>query len=137
MNGYLLDTDIVIEILRKNTSVLARLREAEAHQSLIAIHALTYYETLRGLLRIQASRQLLEFESLCEEIVIVHTTRATLDLAAHLYSELAVAGQLIGDADILIGAAALINNLVVVTHNLNHFGRIANLTVEDWTILIP
>lgn len=108
----------------------------EVNQHVIAIHALTYYETLRGLLRIQASRQLREFEALCEEIVIVHTTRDALDLAARFYTELATQGQVIGDADILIGAAALINDMVVVTHNLNHFGRIPDLTIEDWTVAI-
>lgn len=137
MNGYLLDTDIVIEVLRKNPNVLARLTAAESVQQAIAIHALTYYETLRGLLRIQASRQLREFEALCEEIVILHTSRPALDAAARLYANLAAQGQLIGDADILISATALVNNLVIVTHNLNHFGRIPSLTIEDWTVATP
>lgn len=134
MNGYLLDTDIVIEILRKNPTVLAHLTAAESAQLPIAIHALTYYETKRGLLRVQASRQMIEFEALCEEITILHTSRPALDIPARVYADLASQGQLIGDADILIGATALMNSLVVVTHNLNHFGRIPSLTVEDWTI---
>ncbi|MCS7300207.1 MAG: type II toxin-antitoxin system VapC family toxin [Fimbriimonadales bacterium] len=137
MNGYLLDTDIAIETLRKNPAVLARLSQAEARQELIAIHALTFYETLRGLVQIQAQRQLREFELLCDEITILQTSRSALETAARLYAELAARGQLIGNADILIGAAAVSSNLIVVTHNLKHFSRIPSLVVEDWTISAP
>lgn len=137
MNGYLLDTDIVIEVLRKNPTVLARMAVAESTLLPMAIHALTYYETRRGLIRIQASQQLREFETLCEEITILHTSRSALDIASQIYANLASQGQIIGDADILISAAALTNNLVVVTHNLNHFGRIPSLTIEDWTVALP
>ncbi len=38
----------------------------------------------------------------------------------------------IGDADILIAATAIENNLAIVTNNESHFNRITNLQVINW-----
>ena len=60
--------------------------------------------------------------------------QAALDKAAEIYADLRAAGQLIEDADILIAAIALVNNLTLVTNNTSHFSRIAGLQLEDWLI---
>ena len=52
--------------------------------------------------------------------------------AADIYADLSKRGELIGDADILIGATALVNALGVVTNNEDHFRRIRDLHVENW-----
>ena len=36
--------------------------------------------------------------------------------------------------DLRIGAIALANDMTVLTRNLIDFGRVPNLTVEDWTV---
>ena len=52
--------------------------------------------------------------------------------AAEIYADLKADGSLIGDADILIAAMAMVNDLVVVTNNESHFNRIKDLQVENW-----
>ena len=37
-----------------------------------------------------------------------------------------------GDMDMLIAAAALSQNAVLVSHKVRHFSRIRGLKVEDW-----
>ncbi len=44
------------------------------------------------------------------------------------------AGTLIGDADILIAASALVYDLVVVTNNEDHFRRVPGLQMENWLV---
>ena len=39
---------------------------------------------------------------------------------------------LISDADILIGATALVNDFGVVTNNISHFEYIKDLILENW-----
>jgi predicted nucleic acid-binding protein len=39
---------------------------------------------------------------------------------------------LIGDADILIAASALVNGFAIVTNNGEHFRRVRNLEVLNW-----
>jgi tRNA(fMet)-specific endonuclease VapC len=41
-------------------------------------------------------------------------------------------GILIDDFDILIGATVLVNNLMLVTNNEQHFNRIDGLMLENW-----
>lgn len=41
-------------------------------------------------------------------------------------------GTPIGALDMLIAAIALAHNLILVTHNIREFGRIAGLRLADW-----
>jgi tRNA(fMet)-specific endonuclease VapC len=51
-----------------------------------------------------------------------------------LRATLESAGTPIGPYDMQIASIALVHGLIVVTHNTREFGRIAELTVEDWEI---
>jgi len=50
------------------------------------------------------------------------------DIAAHLQQT----GQPIGHMDTQIAAHALVLGLPLVTHNMQHFGRVPGLKLEDW-----
>jgi tRNA(fMet)-specific endonuclease VapC len=54
--------------------------------------------------------------------------------AAELLSELYSIGQPIGVEDVMIGAIALSNCLVVVSANTKHFSRITDLKSENWLL---
>lgn len=56
-----------------------------------------------------------------------------LDLYAKEKARLKKAGEPIDDFDLLIGVTAVTHNLIMVTHNPNHFKRIAGIDLEDWT----
>jgi tRNA(fMet)-specific endonuclease VapC len=45
---------------------------------------------------------------------------------------MALRAQPIGERDLVIAATALAADLIVVTGNLQHFGRVPGLEVEDW-----
>lgn len=44
-------------------------------------------------------------------------------------------GLPIGPLDLLIAAQALSRNLILVTNNTREFSRVAQLQIEDWTLL--
>lgn len=134
MNGYILDTNIVTAYLKKNPLVMQRMRHAEATGHPVMLNAVSYYETRRGLLFAGARVQMTAFERLWRALGIVMIDQAALDKAAEIYADLRAAGQLIEDADILIAAIALVNDLTLVTNNTAHFSRIAGLQLEDWLI---
>jgi tRNA(fMet)-specific endonuclease VapC len=58
---------------------------------------------------------------------------SSLDTYAKEKARLRKTGQLIDDFDILIGATAVTNDMIMVTNNVSHLGRIENNTIEDWT----
>jgi tRNA(fMet)-specific endonuclease VapC len=58
------------------------------------------------------------------------------DSAAEFYAEirsdLTRRGLIIGPNDLMIAAICRANDVTLVTHNVNEFGRVAGLTIEDW-----
>ena len=54
------------------------------------------------------------------------------DMASQIYINLKQAGQLIGDADILIAAYCIVNDYTLVTRNRRDFMRISNLKFVNW-----
>jgi len=42
-------------------------------------------------------------------------------------------GNAIDDIDFLIAGIAIENDMILVTRNTNHFGRINRLEVQDWS----
>ncbi len=132
MRGYTLDTNVVAAHIKKNPLVMQRVRDAEASGHPVMLNAVSYYETKRGLLFAGAQTQMTAFEQLWRVQGIVMMDQAVLDKAANIYADLRVAGQLIEDADILMAAIALVNDLALVTNNTSHFSRLTDLQIEDW-----
>lgn len=57
-----------------------------------------------------------------------------LDFYAKEKVRLRKLGIPIDEFDLLIGATAIANGLTMVTNNTNHFARIENIQLEDWTV---
>lgn len=97
-----------------------------------SLSSITRYEVLRGLKARGAARQAARFEAQCQASVVLPLTDEVVVTAADLYAWLHRAGQLIGEANSLIAATALVNDLTLVTNNLGHFRRIPDLRVTTW-----
>lgn len=57
----------------------------------------------------------------------------SLDIYAKEKAKLRRQGLMIDDFDILIGATAVANDMVMVTNNVAHLSRLDNIVIEDWT----
>lgn len=57
----------------------------------------------------------------------------TLPLFGDIKAELKRKGTLIDDFDILIGCAAIVSNLTMVTDNVKHLERLPGIVIENWT----
>jgi tRNA(fMet)-specific endonuclease VapC len=60
------------------------------------------------------------------------------DSAAEVYAEirsdLVQRGLVIGPNDLMIASICQANDVILVTHNVNEFGRVASLKIEDWEL---
>lgn len=128
----LLDTDTLSAVMRGNPGVIARAREYLAEHGAFAFSIITRYEILRGLKAKDASAQLRAFDLFCGTCLILPLTDEIVVRAAEIFAALKQRGEPIGDADILIGASAVVNGLAVVTNNEDHFRRIPRLDVQNW-----
>lgn len=127
-----LDTDILSLLMRKNSSVLAKAREYLSEHGRFTISIITRYEILRGLKAKGAQQQASRFEDFCAKNRVLPITDDVVLRAADIYADLYKRGELIGDADILIAASALVNGFAIVTNNVEHFRRVKSLEVLNW-----
>jgi tRNA(fMet)-specific endonuclease VapC len=70
-----------------------------------------------------------------EKLISVVPIYNALDIYATEKAQLATSGKTIDDFDLLIGATALANNMILVTDNEKHFKNIQGIKVENWVIL--
>lgn len=126
----LLDTDVCIEMLRGNPSVIDKRRE---YDDSIALSFMTIAELFFGAAK---SDQPNENSNLIEEffitVEIIHTDVDILRKFGEIKAALAKSETLLPDADLFIAATALIHCNLLVTGNVRHFKRIAELRIENW-----
>lgn len=127
-----LDTDILSAVMKKNPQVLSQARNYLKTSGRFTISIITKYEILRGLKAKNATRQIINFDLLCKRMSILPLTDEIIVKAADIYADLSQRGELIGDADILIAATAIINGCKVSTNNTYDFERIPGLELENW-----
>jgi len=128
----LLDTDILSAVMKRQPTALSRSAAYLADHRRFTFSLITRYEVRRGLAARSATTQIRAFDRFCEASEVLPITEAVAVRASEIYGGLRRRGVVIGDADILIAATALENDLAVVTNNEAHFSRIPGLSLENW-----
>jgi tRNA(fMet)-specific endonuclease VapC len=133
MPPTILDTDILSALMRQNPRVVTKARQYLEEHGRFTLSAITMYEIQRGLKARNAIKQQKAFKTLCRSSTVLPVDDAVVDRASSsIYADLASRDELIGDADILITATALVSEMRLATNNLRHFRRISGLRVENW-----
>jgi tRNA(fMet)-specific endonuclease VapC len=132
MNEVLLDTDTLSFFLRNIPKVMAQANDYLKFHKGFTFSVVTNFEILRGLKIKNAIRQITKFGLICLQSKELQLTDSIINCAADIYADLYKRGLLILDADILIAATALENNLSIVTNNESHFNRITGLQILNW-----
>jgi len=127
---YVLDTDTVSLIVRKNTSVIENLIKHEEDE--ICISVISYAELCYGLEKKGSGRLFTEVNSILGKFSIIAFDESQSEIYGKIRVALEKSGTPVGDMDMLIAAAALSAGAVLVSHNTSHFSRIKGLKIEDW-----
>jgi len=126
----LLDTDICIEILRKNMKVI---KKRDQYDDTTAISFMSVAELYYGA---EKSSNPIKNRFLVEEFLltidVIHTDNEILKKFGQLKNQLHKEGLLLPDADIFIAATAYMKADTLVTGNIKHFQRFPNLNIERW-----
>lgn len=128
----LIDTDVLSHLMRNTHQALRRATVYLADHSRLTISLVTRFEILRGLKANGATTKLAAFQVFCTTIEVMPITNTTVDRASDIYADLYSRGQLIPDADLLIAATALEHGFVLATNNVRDFGRIKQLSIDNW-----
>ena len=131
--GYLLDTDILIAMLRDcgDTTGL-RGRALAAGLDNCHVSAISIAELYSGAYKMCSERGLHEVEFIKTIFDIVPFADEDSEIFGRNKTILSKDGHIIGDMDVMIGSTAVARGFTMVTHNKKHFSRIPKLQVEDW-----
>ena len=133
MVNYLLDTNIVSYILkRKNLVVNRKLQEVRSLGEKVFVSCISYYEIKRGLLALNATRKLAEFQTFFQKYEVLYLDDIEIiETASRIHADLKKKGRLIQDADVLIAATAITRGLVLVSND-SDMGRVEGIDIENW-----
>jgi tRNA(fMet)-specific endonuclease VapC len=127
---YLLDTNVVIGLLKDTASKLAQ-RARRENPADVAISAVVVHELFYGAFK---SRRTSQNVALIDalQFAVLELDKEDARQAGEVRAILASKGMPIGPYDVLIAGQARARNLVLVTHNTEEFGRVPGLRLDDW-----
>jgi tRNA(fMet)-specific endonuclease VapC len=131
---YLLDTNVVAMYLNRRSPILRAKLEAIAPRD-IAVCSVVKFELVYGAMRSgNPPRNLANQQEFLDYFVSLPFDDRAARKAGEIRNNLASLGTPIGPYDLLIAAIAIVNDLILVTHNTREFERVAELKLEDWEV---
>jgi tRNA(fMet)-specific endonuclease VapC len=130
---HLLDTNSVIAILSGRSDKISAKIVTSATGS-IALPTIVAHELYFGAYKSAGVAQNLNIlRNFTRDIPVLDYDQRDAMLAGEVRALLAAQGTPIGPYDVLIAGQAKARGMTVVTNNVGEFGRVAGLSVEDWT----
>jgi tRNA(fMet)-specific endonuclease VapC len=133
---FLLDTNACIALINAQPASVREHFENElrggstAHVSSIVVFELCY-GIAKSTLRDKNSQNLAKF--LSGRVNLLTFDEEDARFAGELRAEMESIGRPIGDYDLLIAGQALCREMTLITANTREFGRIKDLSLEDWS----
>ena len=131
MLRYLLDTNIVIYVLKRRPIEVLSVFNANA--SRMAISSITLAELMHGAEKSsRVTENLMAIEDFCSRLdVLPYGSKAAQHYGA-IRAHLEKLGRPIGVNDLHIAAHARSEGLVLVTNNASEFERVPALEIDNW-----
>ena len=134
MPGYLLDTNVLSELMKRRPSpdVARRVRELDPDEAFTS--AVCFLELRFGAARHPRGAWLWDrIQAEIRPLVsVIPLGYEEAQRAGEVLAGLEPKGTPIGLEDVLIGSSALVHGLSVATRNVKHLSRIEGLSVESW-----
>jgi len=132
LNRYLLDTNIISDLLRHPGGKAAKRVATVGHEA-ICTSIIVACELRYGCAKKGSARLLAAVEHLLESIPVLPLEVPADAEYGGIRAELEAAGRPIGSNDLLIAAHAYTLGATMVTANTAEFSRIRGLKVENWS----
>ena len=131
MLKYLLDTNIVIYVLKRRPKEVLDIFNANA--SRMAISSITLSELIYGAEKsLNMDKNLEAVEEFVSHLEVLPYDAKASQHYGQIKAALEKKGQIIGENDIHIAAHAISHGLILVSNNVREFKRVPNLALENW-----
>jgi tRNA(fMet)-specific endonuclease VapC len=130
---YMLDTDTCSYIMRRSPDAVLK-RLAGVPVSDVSISVITKSELLYGV-EVSPKRRQDEaaLAAFLRYIEVLDFPDGGSSHYAKIRADLKASGTMIGANDLLIAAHARSLDLTLITNNTREFGRVRNLSIDNWT----
>lgn len=127
---YLLDTNICIYFFKGQYGLDERFKHIGYEN--FAISEITLAELIYGAENSQyVEKNLSIVEAFADKISIIPIF-GSIRVYAKEKARLKTKGKIISDFDLLIGATAIVNDMILLTRNVLEFERMNNIRIENW-----
>jgi tRNA(fMet)-specific endonuclease VapC len=133
--SHLLDSNSFIDHMRRGPNSRGTARLLAAPPGSVYLCSVILAELIYGAMDGSAAHQarnLALISQLRQRFVSLPFDDRAAEEYGRVREHLAVLGTLIGPNDLMIASIALANQLTLVTHNTNEFGRVPGLALVDW-----
>jgi len=127
MKKYLLDTNVIVDLLRGKSSIDDYILEKGAAISVITLSELYYGANKSNNLE----KHLNQIENITSDfdLDLVDFDKKASNIYGKIKSDLEKKGQRLEDIDLFIASTAISEGFTLVTNNIKHFKRIKNCTL--------
>jgi predicted nucleic acid-binding protein len=128
-----LDTDILVAQLRGYPDALKKISELIEEGVLMRVSIISVFELLDGAHKSKnPGENIARVDGALSDLEVLPLDMQQAKIAAEMFNILEKKRQKVDEFDVLIGASALAHGDLIVTRNIDHFGRIPGLKVERW-----
>jgi len=128
-DGLIVDTDILIDLLRKKDYAVSLIKKLEDIEEL-ATSAINAFELYRGAYKSRnQEKNLASVKGLLNSLRMLNTDEDSMEIAGKITASLERDGNMMDIRDLLIASIALVNGFGVLTNNIGHFNKIKHLRV--------
>ena len=128
----ILDTDVLVALLKGFPQAGQALNCLEKNNEQIATTIISAYELLRGaFLSSNPEKNLSDVQELLSNMQVFDLTFQACEEAAKIYSDLHKSGHMIGEDDLLIAGIAKVFNDTLMTRD-SHFKLVQGLKTIKW-----
>lgn len=131
MLKYLLDTNIVIYVLKRRPIEVLKIFNTNA--SRMAISSITLSELIYGAEKsLNIDKNLEAIDEFISHLDVLPYDAKASQHYGQIKASLEKRGEIIGENDIHIAAHAISQGLILVTNNVREFQRVPHLALENW-----
>lgn len=129
MKQYLLDTNICISMFKNKQGIREKILDVSLTNCFVS--EITLAELFYGAAKSGREEHFKDVEMVIRMFKVL-PVYPCLRLYGGMKAELEAKGMRIDEFDLLIGATAVFNRMVMVTSNVKHFERIPEIQIENW-----
>ncbi|AEA47706.1 type II toxin-antitoxin system VapC family toxin [Archaeoglobus veneficus] len=123
METLCLDTDVLIDFLRGDSTAVEKIKKLEEEFEL-ATTTINLFELYYGAYKTGKERNVRAVSELATRLEVLKFTDKSAELSGKIIAELERKGQVVDFRDVIIAGIVLENDTILYTRNVKHFERV-------------